>query len=153
VNGALPQARSDRLIVRQVDGETLLYDLDSHEAHCLNETCAAVWERCDGSSSPTEIARALGYDEEVVWLALEQLWRRELLVGDSAPERERAVSRRRLLKTALVALPLAATVAAPSAATAASCLGLNEFCFIGTCCPGLSCCQVFEDQICQSGCG
>jgi hypothetical protein len=94
-----------------VDGETLLYDLDSHEAHCLNETCAAVWERCDGSSSPTEIARALGYDEEVVWLALEQLWKRELLVGDSAPERERAVSRRRLLKTALVALPLAATVA------------------------------------------
>jgi hypothetical protein len=133
-----PQARSDRLVVRQVETETLVYDLDSDEAHCLNDTCAAVWTRCDGRTSPAEIARALESEEDVVWVALEQLWKRELLVGEPAPAREATISRGRLLKTTLVALPLAATIAAPAQAFV-SCLGPNAPCST-------------SDQCCASNC-
>jgi coenzyme PQQ synthesis protein D (PqqD) len=43
-----PLARSDGLIVQELDGELLVYDLERHRAHRLSETAAFVWRRCEG---------------------------------------------------------------------------------------------------------
>ena len=51
---ALPRARKDGLVIKQLVNETLVYDLERDEAHCLNQTAALVWKRCDGK---TTIAR------------------------------------------------------------------------------------------------
>ena len=149
---ARPRARQEGLVVRELDGETLVYDLDAHRAHCLNETAAFVWRRCDGEHAPASIAAGLDYEEEVVWHALEELWKLDLLEGDEAPVHEKVISRRLLLKrigvTAAVALPLAATIAVP-AASAGSCTPTCGACEdTSTCCPGLTCCS----SQCKTGC-
>ena len=43
-----PVARTESLIVKEVDGETLVYDLTTDKAHCLNDTATRVWKNCDG---------------------------------------------------------------------------------------------------------
>jgi hypothetical protein len=55
----LPKARSEGIITKEVDGELLIYDRARDQAHCLNETAAAVWKRCDGQSSVQEIGQHL----------------------------------------------------------------------------------------------
>ncbi len=55
----LPKARSEGIITKEVDGELLIYDRARDQAHCLNETAAAVWRRCDGQSGAQEIAENL----------------------------------------------------------------------------------------------
>src|SRR5919206_3923636 len=96
----LPQARSENLIVEELDGEVLVYDIDRDRAHCLNSTAALVWKLCNGRRTPGDIARelqlttetrdandstraikasALKGTDELVWLALDQLSRDHLL--------------------------------------------------------------------------
>lgn len=80
-----PVARTESLIVKEVDGETLVYDRKTDQAHCLNETAALVWKNCDGNKSVSEIARLISAEsntkvnDEVVWLALDQLEKFKLL--------------------------------------------------------------------------
>ena len=80
-----PKAREEELVVRELGDETLVYDLKSHKAHCLNRTAALVWKSCDGRRTIREIAAAVGreagaqVDERVVWLGLERLNRVRLL--------------------------------------------------------------------------
>src|SRR6266571_4556339 len=38
--GKPPLARKEGLVVKEVSGEVLLYDLDRDKAHCLNQTAA-----------------------------------------------------------------------------------------------------------------
>lgn len=111
----LPKARSEGIITREIDGELLIYDRARDQAHCLNETAAAVWKLCDGQSGIQEIseqlARSSGQkvlggtssestpdtqhptlntyviaDTQIVWLALDQL-RRSHLLEATATER------------------------------------------------------------------
>jgi transposase len=84
-SGFLPIARREGIIRKEVDGELLVYDLTRDKAHCLNESAAAIWKRCDGRTSIKEIAASLAkevgatVDERVVWLALADLRRTHLL--------------------------------------------------------------------------
>src|SRR6266849_5376674 len=55
----LPKARKDKLIIKELDDETLVYDLDRDKAHCLNTTAARVWKHCDGTTTVGEIAASL----------------------------------------------------------------------------------------------
>ncbi len=41
---ALPHGRKDGLVVKELGNETLVYDLERDEAHCLNQTAALVWK-------------------------------------------------------------------------------------------------------------
>ena len=75
----MPKAKTERLIVREIDGETLVYDRSRHAASCLNEFAARVWRECDGETSVAAIAAALGEDERAVWLALHLLTKAQLL--------------------------------------------------------------------------
>ncbi len=61
-----PKAKTERLIVREIDGETLVYDCGRHAASCLNEFAARVWRACDGETSVAAIAAALSEDERAV---------------------------------------------------------------------------------------
>ena len=128
--GQLPRARKHRLVIKELENETLVYDLDRDKAHCLNETAARVWKYCDGETSISAIAKrineqkAFGGDERVVWLALEQLEKFDLL--EASPKRPAflaGVNRRRLMKDvglAALALPLIMSIAAPTPAQSAS---------------------------------
>ena len=72
----MPKAKSERLIVCEIDSETLVYDRGRNAASCLNEFAARVRRECDGETSVAAIAAALGEDERAVWLALHQLTKR-----------------------------------------------------------------------------
>ena len=80
-----PFARKEGLVVREMNDELLVYDTIDNQAHCLNKTAALVWQHCDGISSPSQIASSLSeelgtaVDEKLVWFALDQLSKENLL--------------------------------------------------------------------------
>ncbi len=124
-----PNARKTQIITEELSGETLVYDLKHHRAHCLNGTASGVWRYCDGKHSISEIARllheqlGLPADESLVWITLEQLREAELIeaaaVQPSAPlPSRREISRR--LSTAAFAMPLVTSIVVPTAAMAQS---------------------------------
>jgi Coenzyme PQQ synthesis protein D (PqqD) len=149
---ARPKARAEGVVVRELDGEVLVYDLDTHKAVCLNASAAAVWRLCDGWRTPSDIRRALAktdagaVPEEFVWLALEQLGRDGLLDArlPARPEALAGLSRRELIRrvglAAAVALPAVASIVAPTPADAASCLPSGAPCQDSAqCCQGSVC--------------
>jgi hypothetical protein len=144
-------ARADRLIVRELPDELLIYDLDREKAHCLNRAAALVWQNCDGRASVAELARRLAretsapVDEQLVWFALKQLDRDHLLVdGVALPAQVSGVTRRQMIRalgiSAAVALPLVTTILAPTPAQASTCGGTGAPCTGSEqCCPGSLC--------------
>jgi len=142
----LPRMRKQNLIVDELPEEVLVYDLDRHKAHCLNRTAALVWRRCDGKTAPREIARRLQreldqpFNEEMVWLALRQLNKINLLAEPvSLPPKLAGMSRREMVRNLGIAatVPLVITsIVAPTAGQAATCIPLNGACQP----PNLPCC-------------
>ena len=57
IDSNMPLARTERLVVQQVDDEALVYDLKRDNAICLNPTAKFLWERCNGETSITETIR------------------------------------------------------------------------------------------------
>jgi len=55
----LPKARQDKLTVRELPDETLIYDHLAAKAHCLRQTAALVWKHCDGRTTVAELAGLL----------------------------------------------------------------------------------------------
>lgn len=151
---SLPRARADQLLVMDVDGETLVYDLARHRAHCLNAVAATVWRLCDGQTSVARMAGAVAdatgtaADEDLVWYALRRLNGARLIEGLHAVAPARAVTRRDLLQRMTAAglgilmLPTVASIVAPTTLQAqASCLpsgapcsrSVGPRCCVGTC--------------------
>lgn len=136
----VPLKRQNGLLVETVQDELLVYDLDSAQASCLNRTAALVWENADGKTSVPQLAKKVGgelnapVDERVVWYALDQLQRKNLLEGEfQVPAQHTALSRREFMKRAamvgaLVAIPAVVSLAAPSPMEAATCLASGETC-------------------------
>jgi hypothetical protein len=126
-----PVARTESLIVKEVDDETLVYDLTTDKAHCLNDTAARVWKNCDGRKTVSEITAVLSAEsntkvkDEVVWLALDQLEKFKLLAEAPAkPGFLAGMTRRQMvarLGIAAVALPAIVSIVSPTAVQAASC--------------------------------
>ena len=140
----LPLSRTDNLVIRELDDETLVYDMERDEAHCLNRTAALVWQQCNGKTTATQAARTLQsqldvkIDPDLVWLAVKQLTRFHLV--EAAP-RTPSVSRRDLVlryaPAALVLLPVIVSITSPVPAQAASCGGPCGL--YGACPAGCSC--------------
>ena len=145
----MPEARRDGLVVQELSGEVLVYDRDCNKAHCLNSTAALVWQYCDGKTPVSQIARAIEeeisttVDEDIVWLGVEQLNKKNLLVERAAlPGYKSGLSRREVIKriglAAAVALPVVTSIIAPTAANAANCIPSGQACTTsGQCCSGL----------------
>ena len=142
-----PRARKEGLVVQTLPDETLVYDLDRDLAHCLNQTATLIWNRCDGSSTTRQIARAVSddlnqpVDERFVWVALDQLSRNHLLTVGAPPPvsgRNRREVMRALAVSAAVAVPVVASIVAPMPAQAATgCLPNGSGCSSGIqCCSG-----------------
>jgi hypothetical protein len=114
--------RQHGLRVEHFQGELLVYDLERHEAHCLNGAAASIWQLCDGATSVAEMAQAIARernleaDEDLVWRALIQLEEAFLLEAPleriAPADRER---RRALKKLAwAAAVPLVLSIAIPT---------------------------------------
>lgn len=148
-NTLLPVARQDNLVVQELPGELLIYDLNINKAYCLNDTSRRIWELCDGrttlAEARTKLAKTLfsPVDNQVIFLALAEFEKQGLIVtGSLAGTGVPRVSRRSLMNTALkasIALPLVAAVAAPASAQAAgTCIGDGNACENPIdCCSGL----------------
>lgn len=126
-----PQNRKDDIVVLELDGEFLIYDQKTNKAFNLNKTSALIWEWCDGRHSLSEISRLLGeklnapVDEELVWLALEQLRQENLIENEVVlPESLVGLSRRQAIRkvglAAAITLPFISSLVAPTALNAQS---------------------------------
>lgn len=130
-NQIFPLAASSDLVVQEFKDEVLIYNLRTNRAFCLNATSAAVWQACDGNRGVLEIADEVSrklntfVNEDIVWLALEQLKKDSLLVdSEDLLINFGGMSRRDMIRKAglatMVALPLVSSLVAPPAAAAQS---------------------------------
>jgi hypothetical protein len=150
-NTKKPLSRKDNLVVQELNGEVLIYDLRTNKALCLNETSSIIWAACDGTRDMSAIRDYAAakmnspVNDDLVWLALDQ-FKKEKLIKDApeAPRHFAGMSRREVVKTigltAAIALPLVAGLVAPPAANATSaCTGGGCTCSatpgMGTVCP------------------
>lgn len=130
-----PNARRDKLVIEQVNDETLIYDVEREQASCLNPTASLVWKYADGSNSVSDIASKMsadlgtGVDDKIVWYALEQLDKKKLMATSvQVPLMYSKLTRRDFLVKAgivgtAVAIPVVISLVAPTAAMAATCSG------------------------------
>jgi hypothetical protein len=159
---ARPVARTEGLVIETVGDETVVFDVDSKEAHCLKSLAAAVFMYADGSRTTSDIAELAAYrmgtpvTEADVTDAVSQLDSRSLL--DQGPVVVRnGISRRDALKRfgavagVAAATPLIATVSASAApgdskiptggccgdTRSDTCTGGNPLCQSGHCCQNL----------------
>ena len=127
----VPKARKDNLVVQDLNGETLIYDLDTNRAVCLNETSALVWQNCDGVKTVSDISSVLSAEtnnsasEDLVWLALDMLNKENLIENSAEIELKfESVSRREVIKKiglgTMIALPFVSSMVAPVPANAQS---------------------------------
>ena len=127
----LPQSRQSDIAVQELGTEILIYDLRINKAFCLNETSATIWQLCDGNRPIQQLSQILSQKlnkpiaEELIWLALEQLKKENLLenndkfkINFNGLNRRQAI--RKLGLTSMVALPLVSSIVAPSSIHAQS---------------------------------
>jgi len=143
----IPAARRNGLVIQKLTDEVVVYDTNNQRAHCLNSTAALVWEHCDGSRSVKELSMLLQGDqtarEEMIWIALDQLEKSNLLEGPiQRPDVIKGLTRRQMMKAAgvaaMIAVPVVSTIMAPKAAQASTCLATGQSCSISAqCCSGL----------------
>jgi hypothetical protein len=127
----LPKARTEKLIIKELPDETLVYDLETDRAHCLNSTAGWVWKKCDGNTTVSELTALLASetnsagDESLIWLALDQLERFNLLsTSPLLPDAFAGISRRQWVKRigmAAIAIPVIISISAPDAHAQGSC--------------------------------
>jgi hypothetical protein len=131
-----PPSKRDGLVVQSIDGELIVYDPETHNAHSLNRPAAAVFGCIDGKTPVSAIARKLGAaaSERSVRVALERLSEAGLLKAPVAAGR-RAIVR----GLAVAAVPVVTSIVVPKANAAASCGGASARCTLTPCCPSHRC--------------
>lgn len=146
---SVPRARKEGLVVQEMPDELLIYDLVRNKAHCLNQTAALVWKRCDGKTSVKQMVHLLErdtecpVDEAVVWMAFDQLAKAKLLQSQEGKwPGASGISRREVIRrigiTASVALPIVTSIVAPKAAQAINCRTSGQACTTSAqCCSGV----------------
>jgi hypothetical protein len=153
-----PLSRKEDLVVQELNGEVLIYDLRKNKAFCLNETSALVWQACDGNNSISDIGEKIG-SEDIVWLALDELKKERLIEDGTSPASKfNGMSRRDVIKKigigSVIALPVVASLVAPAAAHAQSCFALGASCTTSSqCCS--TCCKNVSPSVnqCKPGGG
>lgn len=150
-NKSIPCARKNDLVVQQFKDETLVYDLNTEKALCLNRSAALVWQNCDGRKSVEEILSVINdgaecdLNAELVEFALTQLETENLLESkDVFQPIEPGISRRQMIRrlglSSATALPIVASIVAPPAISAQSCRANDAPCTASAqCCS--NCCK------------
>jgi len=156
----LPRARREGVLATDVGDEVVVYDSKQHRGHCLNRPAAVVWRHLDGGTSMYELVAHLRKeldgpaDEEMVWLALKELDRAQLLEGRLDMPASRDVSRRQALRRLGVAagggavlLPAISSIVAPpvhAQVSAAACPTAEPDCATFSCPGGCACVPTTE---------
>jgi coenzyme PQQ synthesis protein D (PqqD) len=165
----LPKGRTEKLIIKELPDETLVYDLESDKAHCLNSTAGFIWRNCDGRRTVPELTSRVQeefgtkFASDMVWLALDQLEEFKLL-NETVPKPAHmaGISRRELVRNlgvaAAISIPFITSILVPTPAQAASCLAPTNRdddcpCTSSTQCMTGCCRVVAGSQICKSGGG
>ena len=143
----LPLARTENIVIQELENEVLIYDLNLNKAFCLNETSAIIWQLCDGTKTVSEISQAVSkkfeatVSEDFVWLALEQL-KKDKLISNEFKSVFAGVTRRAAIRkmglASAIALPVIVSIIAPTSASAATldCSCVNPGgCQVKTGCP------------------
>jgi Coenzyme PQQ synthesis protein D (PqqD) len=126
-----PLVRKNEIVIQELDNELLIYDLKANKALSLNETAALVWQLSNGDKTISEIAETAtkklndSVIEELVWLALGQLKKENLLEnGEEITNHFQGSSRREVIRkvglSSLVVLPFISSFVAPTAIHAQS---------------------------------
>lgn len=150
-----PKARKENLVVQELNGEVLIYDLQKSKAFCLNETSSLVWQLCDGNLSVSEISESISRklnspaNEDLVWLALDQLKKENLIAnGEEVISNFAGMTRREVVKKVglgtMIALPIVASLTAPMAVHALSTctsMGTNCTCTLSSPASGKTACN------------
>lgn len=158
----LPRSRQANLVVQELEGETLIYDLKINKAYCLNETSAMVWQLCNGKNSIAEISQILSRKhnqpiiEDIVWLALDGFKKDDLLEQDEQFEINfNGFNRRQIIKkvglASMVMLPVISSVVSPTAANAASLAPLRASCSSPSQCASGNCTNLGRSICCIPG--
>lgn len=138
----VPRPRRHGVVSQEVDGETLLYVEETHQASCLNPPAVRIWRLCDGERTVEQIAAQLQLGGELVAQAIVSLGAAGLLENADALPPGVNLARRRMVSVGLVAVPLILLVMAPTAAHAGSpCTPNGAECGMGIppCCNGAPC--------------
>jgi hypothetical protein len=168
-----PAARDQGLLIESVGDETVIYDLETKQAHCLKALAAAAFTYADGKNTAADIAELASYrlgqpvTEAEVEDAISQLGDCGLLdtalvIHDGLSRRE-AVKRIGAIAGAVAAAPLITSIIAPTAAMAGNSViptgctgcGQNKDCASNHCCQtvaGKQClfsCCVGQDNSCH----
>lgn len=162
----LPRVKTTGLVLKELVDETLIYDVETNTAICLNMAATVIMSACDGRSTVDDAKLSLvekggpSIDDELVWNTVEEFRRRNLLADvHTAPFSEKQVSRRTLLRQAAalgIAVPIVMALAAPPALHAASaCLTAGQTCVpaqLPFCCQNLACLVNIQTEgfTCQS---
>ena len=149
-----PRARQEGLLHTSLNNELVIYDTERNKAHSLNHIASLVWRHCDGQTAVSQILKIVAQelrapvDEQVVWLALQQLGRNQLLeerVQTPINLISRREAARRFGKVAVMALPIVTSMLIPPAIAAnsgglpnGSMCSSNSQCISG-CCSGMIC--------------
>jgi hypothetical protein len=163
-NNIKPLSRKDEIVVQELNGEILIYDLSTNKAFCLNETSSLVWEACDGSKSVSEISRLVSRklnapaNEDLIWLALDQLKKEKLIANsEEVVSHFEGMPRREVIKkvglASVIALPIVGSLVAPKSAMAqaSACIGN---CGMTLACPPVSTCMCSNNSAGNNGtCG
>ncbi|MFY9610488.1 MAG: PqqD family peptide modification chaperone [Blastocatellia bacterium] len=157
----MPDRRNKGLVVKELQNELLIYDLDRNKAHCLNQACSLIWNHCDGKATVAEVVSLLEkesgsvVDETVVLYALSQLGTAHLLSDNrKTTAQTKRVTRREVMGrigvAAVVSLPLITSILAPTAQAQASCLANGSLCTTDAqCCSGR--CQMTGQSLVCAG--
>lgn len=121
----LPPARCADVAVQELGKELLIYDFAAHKAYSLNETSSNVFQACDGKTTFDELKRRHQYPDDLIFLALDELKKQNLL---AEPENYHSplagMSRREIIRNVglatMFAMPVISSLVAPTAANAAS---------------------------------
>ncbi len=162
-HGSLPRARQDDFLVETVGEELLLYDQESHTAHCLSPIAACVWRHCDGEHDLTGLAVLAGASKDLVADALHELREKDLLEAEPQLMRSTvpSISRREAIGqsvrygAAAGSLIVSATAATPAMAaspsvTCASGVVKGSFCCV--CVSGCLTRTTFTEKECKEEC-
>ena len=144
MSGQFSLARKEKLVIRELADEVLVYDLARNKALALNRVAGAVWKLSDGTKSPSQIADALSeqfganIEETAVWAAIEQLGRDHLLEYCIPTPTAGETRRDHLKKAAAIAGPMVLALAVPTARAdnTGTCISGSAPCTPG----GIPCC-------------
>ncbi len=133
-----PKSRETNLAVQNLENETLVYDLRTNQAYCLNKTSSLVWQYCNGKNSVADISKLMSINlqtlvsEEFVLLALHELNKNNLLENRQENsgyfnDQNRREMVKRVGTASMIALPVILSIIAPTVANAQSvCIGNNQ---------------------------